>query len=259
MGTPFTSFLGPSDLEAYDPKKHYFEQPEHLPKTFIDAIEVREQVFVDEQGCALENEVDADDSRSCHWVVYASINTTTQEEEVDVEGNIVKPKQSITRSTPIGTIRLVPFPHSPHPEPNSTWAPPTTVGPPPYIFDQATTYHDGKEPYIKLGRIAVIKEFRGMGIAKMLASAAISWAQQNPTYFNPSVAVLGLEKLGASSLEEVPVWKGLMCAHAQEKVIKTWEKLGFKVDEGMGKWIEEGITHVGMFQRLNIENHALSA
>jgi hypothetical protein len=67
-GTPFITFLGPSDLSAYDRKKSPFEQPSSIPKTFIDAMEVREQVFVQEQGVPLENEFDSDDARACHWV-----------------------------------------------------------------------------------------------------------------------------------------------------------------------------------------------
>jgi GNAT superfamily N-acetyltransferase len=154
----------------------------------------------------------------------------------------------------------VPFPHTPHPEPGSTWAPdaPGTEGNPkysvpPYIIDRATTFHDGKEPYLKLGRIAVLKEFRGSGIAKILANAAMTWARENPTYFNPSITTMGLDKMGVSRLDELPVWKGLMCVHAQVQVVKTWEKWGFEVDEGMGKWDEEGIMHVGMFTRLPIK------
>jgi predicted GNAT family N-acyltransferase len=189
--------------------------------------------------------------------VYASINTTIEPEVKDENGNIVKRKQSVTRSTPIGTIRLVPFPHAPHPEPGSVYTfnpEEDTAGPPPYVTDRATTFHDGKEPYIKLGRIAVVKEFRGAGIARMLADAALTWAQQNPTFFNPSVAEVGMENLGAASPEEIPVWKGLVCTHAQESVEKAWAKWGFERDEGMGCWVEEGIKHVGMFRRLPIED-----
>jgi hypothetical protein len=68
MGTPFITFLGPSDLSGYDRTKRHNEQPAHIPKTFIDAMEVREEVFVKEQGVPLTNEFDSDDSRSCHWV-----------------------------------------------------------------------------------------------------------------------------------------------------------------------------------------------
>jgi len=254
MGTPFITFLGPTDLSGYDRTKLHSEQS-HVPTAFVDAMEVREQVFVQEQGVPLTNEFDSDDPRSCHWVVYASINTTTEGEEKDAEGNITQRKQSTTRSTPIGTIRLVPFPHAPHPEPGSNFVldPDEQLsGPPPYIVDRPTTFHDGKEPYLKLGRIAVVKEFRGAGIAKILANAAISWAQNNPTFFNPSVKEMGMEQLGANTVEEVPVWRGLMCVHAQEQVESAWAKWGFQTDEGMGTWEEEGIKHVGMFQRLKL-------
>ena len=84
----------------------------------------------------------------------------------------------------------------------------------------------------------------------------MTWAQQNPTFFNPSIAGMGMEKMGARDISEIPVWKGLICVHAQEQVEKIWERWGFKLDEGMGTWVEEGINHVGMFQRLNMENKA---
>jgi hypothetical protein len=67
-GTPFITFLGPSNLDSYDRKRRFFEQPANIPKTFLDAMEVREQVFVQEQGVLLENEFDPDDARACHWV-----------------------------------------------------------------------------------------------------------------------------------------------------------------------------------------------
>jgi GNAT superfamily N-acetyltransferase len=189
-------------------------------------------------------------------VVYASINTTTEPEKTDDDGNTLSRRKSKTISQPIGTIRLVPFPHSPHPEPGSTWAPPLpsseTPSTPPYITDRATSLHDGREPYLKLGRLAVLKEFRGSGIAKILTNAAMTWARENPTYFNPSITEMGMDKIGVSRLEELPVWKGLICVHAQEQVVGTWKRWGFEVDEGMGRWDEEGIMHVGMFTRLPI-------
>lgn len=192
-------------------------------------------------------------------VVYASINITTAPERVDADGNVISPKQSVTTTQPIGTIRLVPFPHPPHPEPGGSYAAdaletaPNPSAEVEYIVDRATTYHDGKEAYVKLGRLAVIKEFRGAGISKLLVSAAMTWAQQNPAYFTPSIKTMGMEKMGALLLDEIPLWKGLICVHAQEYLVKAWEKWGFKVDEEMGTWKEEGIKHVGMFQRLNIE------
>jgi len=259
--TPFIGFIEPTNLDNYDRQYRSSGQPEGIPKVFLDAMEVREQVFVVEQDIPLENEFDADDPRSCHWVIYASISTTTQPEITDDKGEIIQRKKSESKSQPVGTIRLVPFPHPPHPEPGSSYAAdaletdPNVVDlseAPPFIVDRATTYHDGKEPYIKLGRLAVLKEFRGSGVAKMLVNAAMSWARENPTFFNPSIKDVGMEKMGASIAADIPVWKGLVCIHAQEYIASAWTKWGFKIDEGMGKWDEEGILHVGMFQRLNI-------
>ncbi len=71
MGTPFITFLGPSNLDGYDPKLPSSEQPDNIPKTFLDAMEVREQVFVEEQHVPLDNEFDSDDPRACHWVCEA--------------------------------------------------------------------------------------------------------------------------------------------------------------------------------------------
>jgi len=230
-------------------------------------MEVREQVFVEEQGVPIENEFDSDDHRACHWVIYASINTVTDPEVTSSTGEIITRKKSITRSTPIGTIRLVPFPHPPHPEPGSKYtadaletspstSPSTSTSnppdPPPYIHDRPTTFHDGREPYIKLGRLALLKEFRGSGIAKMLVSGALTWLLENPTYFNPSISAMGMDKIAAEVTGEVPVWKGLVCVHAQEQVERVWAKWGFERDEGMGRWDEEGIGHVGMFRRLEL-------
>jgi len=67
MGTSFVAFLSPSSLDDYDRKKRHSEQLDHISKTFIHAMKVREQVFVEEQGVPLENEIDSDDHRSCQW------------------------------------------------------------------------------------------------------------------------------------------------------------------------------------------------
>lgn len=295
MGTPFISLQEPTALDGYLIGKPQEEQPNTIPKTFIDAMEVRTAVFVDEQNVPAENEVDSDDRRSCHWIVYASVNKVVQEEVVDGQGNIVTPRRSSTRSTPIGTVRCVPFPHEAHPVPNGDYwngeltgtvgpdgtvtpcepkadsarrtsvvggieGGDATVGRPslPLPTDRATTLHDGKEPYVKLGRLAVVKEFRGHGIAKLLVRTALAWLRSHPTFFNPSVTELGLEAIGVTTEKEIPQWGGLVCVHAQEQVISTWKRLGFEVDEGMGRWKEEGIWHVGMFQRLNIKGEHLS-
>jgi predicted GNAT family N-acyltransferase len=273
MGTPFVTFLGPSKLDGYMRGKPHDEQPAHIPKAFVDAMEVREQVFVQEQSVPIENEFDDDDPRACHWIVYASVNTIQEAEVRDEDGKVVQQRRSSTRSTPIGTVRIVPFPHEPHPVPEGQYwngvlksvgeekvlGQPLTDAPESGILagqkpqDRATTFHDGKEPYLKIGRLAVVKEFRGHMIAKLLATTVLSWLKSNPSFFDPSVAGVGLAQLGVSDTADIPRWTGLLCAHSQEAAVGFWAKYGFQVDEGMGKWWEEAIPHVGMFQRLHVE------
>ncbi|KAK0706038.1 hypothetical protein B0T26DRAFT_657056 [Lasiosphaeria miniovina] len=297
MGTPFISLLEPTLLN-WDRSLPSSQQPASasLPRTFLDAMEVREQVYVTEQGVPQENEFDLDDSRSCHWVIYASVNIKQHHHQQDnglPELNRSGRQRSETRTLPIGTIRLVPFPHPPHPRNGGVYADwkltnagapvskegqrdPSaangngndgeTVAPltanelerharPLFGRDQATEFHDGAELYVKLGRLAVLKEFRGRGIAGQLVRAALGWAAQHGNYFNPSVAALGLDHLGGEMSGEVPMlkWRGLLCCHAQEDAVKFWEKAGFAVDKKMGRWLEDGIPHVGMFQRLTLE------
>ncbi|KAK6955795.1 hypothetical protein Daesc_003439 [Daldinia eschscholtzii] len=302
MGTPFISLLEPTRLDGYDRSRPHDQQPGHVPKTFCDAMSVREAVFVREQGVPLANEHDPDDARSCHWVMYASVHFTAEPELRDpATGEVIRPRRSETRSLPIGTLRVVPFPHPPHPQPGGRYvnnvlveedeetndenddddgkkkkkqeekekkaAPArprartlTSVDEErqasalPFGADRPTTYHDGKEPYVKLGRMAVIPEFRGHHIAGQLWRAAKKWLEDNPTFFNPSVTELGMDQLKVGTPGDIPKWNGLVCCHAQESVVKLYEKWGFKVDEGMGKWYEEGIPHVGMFLRLRIKD-----
>ncbi|KAL7623910.1 hypothetical protein AAE478_005467 [Parahypoxylon ruwenzoriense] len=281
MGTPFISFLPPTRLDGYVRSAAHSSQPSagSFPPVFLDAMSVREAVFVREQGVPLECEHDADDARSCHWVAYASVHDAAPQPQ--------------TRSAPIGTLRIVPFPHPPHPpsgaryvgdvlqeDPSpsssasgeyeqggkkkkgddSSGAKPLTSADEerqasalPFGLDRPTTYHDGKEPYVKLGRVAVVSEFRGHRIAAQLWRAAREWLEENPAFFNPSVTELGMDQLKAGAVSDIPRWNGLVCCHAQEQVAAIYEKWGFKVDEGMGKWFEEGIPHVGMFQRLQIK------
>jgi len=231
----------PINLDGYDRSLPVLEQSVVLPNIFLDAMEVREEVFVKEQGCPLLMEADSDDARSCHWVVYDRL-----------------PGESELKA--VGTIRLVPYPHDHHPVPDSSWDFDPEVEsaviaskPIPYIIDRATTYHDGKEPYLKLGRWAVRKGFRGRGLAGFLVKTALDWAKKNPKFFNTQLDVLALNKDGQTMDDDQTVWRGLVCIHAQEHVASAWAKLGFKHDEGMGKWTEAGIPHLGMFQRLLLD------
>lgn len=263
MGTPFINFLEPSKLEGFQRGEPLSSQPPSIPQAFLDAMEVRESVFVHEQGVPNENEFDDDDPRSCHWVVYASVNKTEELEVRDDEGNVVQPRKSSTRTTPVGTIRLVPFPHEPHPTAGGQYHDNLLNGDPAnatqasYARDRTTSFHDGKEPYVKLGRLAVVKEFRGHRLAGLLVSTVLSWLKANPSFFDPSLTEMGLEQMGATDEKDIPKWAGLVCIHAQEQVQGAWAKWGFQVDEGMGTWWEEGIPHIGMFHRLEISNRQI--
>jgi len=234
---PYIVFQGPMNLDGYDRSVLAANQPSTISMTFLDCMVVRENVFVKEQGVPLAMEADSDDARSCHWVVYDH-----------------EPPSQVP--IPVATIRLVPFPHEPHPLPGSSWDVDETTGdpglisaPPAWITDRKTSFHDGEEPYLKLGRLAVIKEFRGKGIADLLVKTAIEWAQQNPTFFNSPSSNSWVD----TTVEyHRKTWKGLLCVHAQAYIAKAWQRWGFRVDEEMGTWNEAGITHIGMFQRVEI-------
>ncbi|KAI1373790.1 acyl-CoA N-acyltransferase [Hypoxylon crocopeplum] len=265
MGTPFITRQFPTPLDGYDAAKPHEEQPAHIPKAFSDAMEVRKAVFVGEQGAPLAHEHDADDARSCHWVMYASVNQITSPERRDPRtGEVTRPRRSETRGTPVGTLRIVPFPHPPHPPPGARYVNDELQDPDPdyaqrqesvtsFGPDRPTQYHDGREPYVKLGRVAVVRDFREHHIGTQLWNEAKQWLEGNPIAFNPSVTAMGMDLLQASHPSDIPIWGGLVCCHAQERIVKVYEKWGFRVDESMGRWFEEGIPHVGMFQRLQVK------
>ncbi|EFR04273.1 hypothetical protein MGYG_07282 [Nannizzia gypsea CBS 118893] len=106
---------------------------------FEDGLQVRMTVFVDEQNCAPENEVDADDDRSWHWVAYAY--------DADAGGKAV------------GVVRLVPPPHEEgH-----------------YHHHQ----HGSGKPFAKIGRLAVLAAYRGKGLARRLVEMALRWGVEH--------------------------------------------------------------------------------
>ncbi|ETI19792.1 hypothetical protein G647_08805 [Cladophialophora carrionii CBS 160.54] len=70
-------------------------RPKNAPGVFLDAMDLRIEVFCDEQHCALEPELDEDDLRSWHWVAYRRTESGAEE--------------------PVSVIRIVPPPHGPHP------------------------------------------------------------------------------------------------------------------------------------------------
>lgn len=178
----FVGFLEPPKkaLEGYDSTQLHHAQADGIPEVFTDAMSVREGVYVEEQKVPLENEFDHDDPRSYHWVAYASVGTSSPEPTAVSNGNGAatgsssnssakqqdeqRRKSSTANKLAVGTIRLVPPPHPPHPEPGSSHKIDNAEGLPSDTnteLSNKTSAQNPREPYIKLGRLAVLKPFRG--------------------------------------------------------------------------------------------------
>jgi len=249
-------------LKLYDRSKPSSEQAKNdaadpakaIPQGFIDAMTVREEVFVQEQKVPLENELDDDDERSFHWVVYASIPVKQKSPELPHQNGHADPNRRISTSTkiPIGTIRLVPPPHAPHPTPGTHHKADALDGD---LRKDSTAVHDGKEAYVKLGRLAVIPEFRKAGISRLLIETALAYARDHPYDLMPRHDPTKVEALRQESDRGVGMdWRGLVLVHAQVGVQKVWKRYGFHTDESMGVWDEEGIDHVGMWKRIVVSD-----
>ena len=139
------------------------------------------------------------------------------------------PRRGETSTVALGTIRLVPFPHPAHPRSGGIYvngeltnpgspahevARPAFVGEavqplsqsekgrvswpnvwPPAV-EAATELHDGQEPYIKLGRLAVLPKYRGQGIGSQLIDVAINYMRQYPSRFDPLASKIGFGVVG---------------------------------------------------------------
>ncbi|KAK4992321.1 hypothetical protein LTR66_006317 [Elasticomyces elasticus] len=271
----FISFLDPpgAALSSYDRKLPSHEQSDKVPDTFREAMTIREAVFVEEQKVPFENELDEDDPRSHHWVVYASVGTsasppaqTREQKRDEVERNkgvspgvLARRKSSTANRLAVGTIRLVPPPHPPHPEPGSSHMVDNKEVTELDLHgsDRQTSMHDGKEPYVKLGRLAVLKDYRRIGLSNLLIKEALNFAAANPTLLLPPLSPTSAEQRRRSEGTNTPTdttWRGLVLVHAQAlpSVQHVWQRHGFVADEAMGMWVEEGIEHVGMWKRLEV-------
>lgn len=102
---------------------------------------------------------------------------------------------------------------------------------------------DHEEPYLKIGRLATRKEFRGRGYGRVLVEEALGWAGGHAG---------DVVRDWHDGVGERGLWKGLVLAHAQEGVAGWYRGLGWRSDEGMGRWDECGIRHVGMWRRVEI-------
>ena len=234
----------------HQPKNDATDPAKAIPQGFIDAMSVREQVFVHEQGVPLENELDFDDRRCYTWTAYASVPGHIKPVP---EGGHPLRKQSTSTKLPIGTIRLIPPPNSTtHAFDNHR----NMDGTPFTGKKTSSLVHDGREPFITLGRLAILKEFRGVGVSKLLIDSALTLAHDYPHIISEPPTTAHADDLNAHlgiTLDTNTEWNGLVLIHAQIGLQKFWKRYGFEVDEAMGIWDEEGMDHVGMWKRLDLK------
>jgi predicted GNAT family N-acyltransferase len=274
-GTEFLSIQAPprDAVKDYDPNKRHDQQTASIPQIFRDAMFVREAVFVDEQNVPLEVEFDEDDHRSWHWVVYASVATSSNSASPTTMSAAPantyffeqRRPSATARRLPVGTIRLVPPPHGPNKYIEGDRHP--DADPPDSVMESISKKHP-KEPYIKFGRLAVLSDYRGMGLSKLLINTAIEYAAKHPEAIRPPPSPTSLEfanQLG-NGTEACLLWQGLIMVHAQVSVLPLWQKHGFaeELRDEQGNieiskeehWMEEGIEHVGLWKRLKLDSRS---
>ncbi|KAJ5651098.1 Acyl-CoA N-acyltransferase [Penicillium longicatenatum] len=216
--TPFTTVIQPPP--GPNAKLVLPGQGSTNPPIFNDAMIVRMRVFVDEQKCSAEGEIDGDDARSWQWVMYDPASENT--------------------NAPVAVIRLVPPPQPPH----ALLTHPEDVG-----TKDLPAFDWDHEPCIKLTRVAVMPEYRGKGLGRRLVDTVLDWASDHAAEIDEAVAQLASMSNGTAIIKK---WDGLVLVHAQVDVEQMYRGLGFQTDESLGRWDEEGIEHVGMFRRLKL-------
>lgn len=216
------------------PKSVASTQPE-LPCELQSAIALRFSVFVHEQRYSAENEIDSDDARSWHWVALAAPRDKNGQTE----------KNQIVAAT----LRLVPV-SSPSPTAEAHQVTPGGLAEGP--SHGQTALWDGREPYIKIGRVATLPFHRRMGLGKLLVESALEWAGRHGEILRHRNREHAEEEITEEEEGSESQWTGLILVHAQKAAKRFWERVGFLEDEGMGVWWEEGFEHVGMWRRVTI-------
>lgn len=270
-GTEFMSTLPPpkGDVDGWDRTKPWNQQAAHnIPLVFKDAMSVREEVF-GEQGVPLEAEFDEDDARSWHWVVYASVGTSsasppksmlTRSDSGNTPADDARRASATAQRLPVGTMRLIPPPHGPNKYIDNNLEDKHSDADPP-----ATSATDHiTEPYVKLGRLSVLAPYRKLNLGKLLINSVLDFAAQQPDaiYVPPSPTTRELAALQGPNAARPLAWQGLVMIHAQVQLKHMWEKHGFREElrndndeveiPAEPHWMEEGIEHVGMWKRLKI-------
>ena len=274
-GTEFMSTLPPpkGDLDGWDRTKPWNQQTaNNIPLVFKDAMSVREEVF-GEQGVPLEAEFDEDDARSWHWVVYASVGTSsssppknilTRSDSANTPADDARRASATAQRLPVGTMRLIPPPHGPNKyledKPEDKLEDKHTDADTPISNKTEHT----SEPYVKLGRLSVLAPYRKLNLSKLLINSVLDFAAQRPDaiYIPPSPTTRELAALQGPNAMRPFSWQGLVMIHAQVQLKHMWEKHGFREelrnDNGEVEipvephWMEEGIEHVGMWKRLKV-------
>jgi predicted GNAT family N-acyltransferase len=269
-GTEFMCMLLPpkDKLEGYNNTIPCSQQKINVPPLFRDAMSVREDVY-GEQGIPLEAEFDEDDARSWHWVAYASVASTSMPPKYMRSDSPNTPAEDARRASasasrmPVATIRLIPPPHGPNKyvEGVDRVDRHTDTDPP---SEETGTAHP-TEPYVKLGRLATLKAYRGLGLAGLLIAAVSDYAKMNPDtiYKPPSPTAMERAQITEHGKEQQLAWEGLVMIHAQANLKKMWEKHGFSEELRNEKneveiaaephWVEEGIEHIGMWKRIDVK------
>ncbi|KAH7401270.1 hypothetical protein BKA66DRAFT_450098 [Pyrenochaeta sp. MPI-SDFR-AT-0127] len=269
-GTEFINLLSPlkGALDGYDNTLPCSKQTIHVPQVFREAMSVREEVY-GEQGVPLEAEFDEDDARSWHWVAYASVATSSgsppkrlRTSSSNTPADDARRASATATRVPVATIRLIPPPHGPnkyveHDKPDKH----PDADPP----NEGSEKKHTAEPYVKLGRLAVLKPYRKLGLSKLLINAVFDFVVHNSekVYRPPSPTALEMAQIQGHNREKEITWQGLVMIHAQADLKGMWERHGFreelKNDKGEVEaaaephWVEEGIEHVGMWKRLQLD------
>lgn len=272
MSTEFMTHLPPPGLlvKSYDPSKSYHDQPQDVPSIFLEAMSVRELVFVQEQKVLLENEFDTDDARSWHWVTYVSVGSSSKS-SVDKSPALILPpsprdksakrNSSTAHRLAVGTVRLVPPPHPPHPTPGTTHSINLAATIPLSESRRDSATNNAHEPYVKLGRLAILAPYRKLGLARLLVEGCLEWAAAHPEEIVPSARASSIERQAAQADDDESAraltangaWKGLVLVHAQKHLEFLYARWSFVKDDTLGTWFEEGIEHIGMWRRLSIK------
>lgn len=116
--------------------------------------------------------------------------------------------------------------------------------------------YNGREAFVKLGHLAILKEFRKVGVSKLLIDSALTVAHDYPYVIADPLSASFKEELRDTLGEILDMntdWNVLVLIHSPLGLQKFWARRGVQLDEGLGIREEEGIDHVAMWKRLDLK------